>query len=65
MPKEAHTIMTDADGDTLEVWANHGDVIVWVPAQGAALGPQEQEAFGQSYVAACNAADRQRAASHA
>ena len=38
MAREAHTIMADADGDTLEVWANHGEVIVWVPEAVASHG---------------------------
>lgn len=64
MPKEAYTVMADADGDPVEVWANHGEIIVWIVAQGAALGPEQQSKFGQAYIAACNAADRQRAVSH-
>ena len=65
MPKEAHTILADADGDPYEIWAIHGEVIVWMPAQGAVLDAQQQEAMGQAFIAACNAADRQRAVSHA
>ena len=64
MPREAHTILADADGDTYEIWAEQGKVFVWLSPgiEGIALGTQEQEAHGQAFIAACNAADRQRAA---
>ena len=62
MPREAHTILTDADGDTLEVWASNGEVTVWILARGAILGAEQQEQMGHAFIAACNAAGRQRAA---
>lgn len=67
MPREAHTVLADVDGDSYEVWAEQGKVFVWLSPgiEGIALGRERQEAMGQAFIAACNAADRQRAASHA
>ena len=61
VPKEAHSVLYDADGDPYEIWAIHGEVTVWIPARGAILGAEGQEAFGQAFTAACNAG-RQNAA---
>ena len=63
MPKEAHSVLYDDDGDPYEVWAKDGDVYLWVPTQGVVLGHEQQDAHGQAFIGAANAADRQRAAS--